>query len=93
MDDFEIEQILEVMYLLPYLCPYYRFSAYHEYTKFKCVCSRGECCDPVNSELQLFCKGRRLSVKTISTLKRCELLIGEATKKLNMLYLFTGTFN
>ena len=58
MDDFDIEQILEVMYLLLYLCPSYRFSAYHEYAKFKCVCSRGECCDPVNSELRLFCKGR-----------------------------------
>ena len=57
MDDFSVEQILEVMSLLPQLCPYYRFSAYYEYAKFRCMCSGGECCTPVDRDLRLFCKG------------------------------------
>ena len=57
MNDFTLEQILEVMSLLPHVCPYYRFSAYYEYAKFRCVCSFKEFCTPVDTDLRLFCKG------------------------------------
>ncbi|CAB4014876.1 Hypothetical predicted protein [Paramuricea clavata] len=56
MNDFTVVEILEVMSLLPYLCPYYRFSAYHEYARFRCVCSGEENCTPVGSDFKLFCK-------------------------------------
>jgi hypothetical protein len=56
MNNLNIDDCNNAIDYLQYLCPYFRFCPFFEYSKFKCICTGGSSCTPLPKDFKLYCK-------------------------------------